>query len=190
MRFLDTRTDYMPHNSSLHAFHLNSGQPVMIRPARPHDAEMIQAYVRGLSPASRYFRFLGAVSELSEAELHRATHAEEPRAMTLVAEAVVDGARTMIGEARWQIADDGASCEVALSVADGLRRRKLGTRLIDYIAHRVAKLGAHNLVCDILHSNDAARSLACKLGFCAPGLATDARCIRLAKDLRAGSSIM
>jgi acetyltransferase len=145
---------------------------------------MIQAYVRGLSPASRYFRFLGALSELSEAELHRTTHADEPNAMTLIAEAVVDGARTMIGEARWQIADDGGSCELALSVSDGLRRRKLGTRLLEYIAHRVKSLGARNLVCDILRSNDAARSLARKGGFRAPGPVMDARLIRFAKDLR------
>jgi acetyltransferase len=104
--------------------------------------------------------------------------------MTLIAEAVVDGARTMIGEARWQIAEDGGSCELALSVSDGLRRRKLGTRLLEYIAHRVKSLGARNLVCDILRSNDAARSLARKGGFRAPGPVMDARLIRFAKDLR------
>ena len=50
------------------------GHQMSVRPVRPDDLELIQSYVRGLSPASRYFRFLGAISELSATELHRATH--------------------------------------------------------------------------------------------------------------------
>jgi len=144
---------------------------------------MIQAYVRGLSPASRYFRFLGALSELSPAELYRTTHADQPAAMALVAETVIAGTPAMIGEARWQIAADRQSCEIALSVADGVRRRRLGTRLLEYIADRVRRLGAHRLVCDILRSNDAARALARDTGFRAPGWFGDARLIHLTKDL-------
>jgi hypothetical protein len=78
------------------------GAQVTARPAAPNDADRIQAYVRGLSPASRYFRFLGAISELSATELQRATHLSAASA-SLVLETHYDGTRTMIGEARWYL---------------------------------------------------------------------------------------
>jgi hypothetical protein len=40
-------------------------EPVTVRPARPEDAGRIGEYIRGLSFASRYTRFLGPVNELT-----------------------------------------------------------------------------------------------------------------------------
>jgi hypothetical protein len=44
----------------------------VLRPIRSTDGEALQNYVRGLSPRSRYNRFLGAASELPASELARA----------------------------------------------------------------------------------------------------------------------
>ena len=40
----------------------------------PGRSDVLQAYVRGLSPESRYNRFFGALQELPPAELERVTH--------------------------------------------------------------------------------------------------------------------
>ena len=52
-------------------FRLPDGAPVRVRPIRPQDGDMLQAYLRRLSPASRRNRFLGALNELSPRELER-----------------------------------------------------------------------------------------------------------------------
>ena len=137
---------------------------ISARPVRPDDLELIQSYVRGLSPASRYFRFLGAVSELSATELHRVTHPSASSA-SLILEIDCDGTRSMIGEARWHLAANGQTCEFAASIIDGWQRRGFGTWLINHIAARVRSMGARYLLAEILHSNKPAQGLVRKLGF-------------------------
>jgi hypothetical protein len=51
--------------------HLPVGECVTLRPIRPRDAGILQAYVRGLSPDSRHHRFFGALNELPPTELDR-----------------------------------------------------------------------------------------------------------------------
>jgi hypothetical protein len=48
---------------------------LVLRPVRSSDGEALQNYIRGLSPRSRYNRFLGATSELPASELARALSA-------------------------------------------------------------------------------------------------------------------
>jgi hypothetical protein len=52
---------------------------------------VISAYVRGLSPESRYNRFFGALQELAPAELERVTHLDRRYDLARVAE--TDGGR-------------------------------------------------------------------------------------------------
>jgi acetyltransferase len=163
---------------------LAAGQ-VSVRPVRPDDVELIQAYVRGLSPASRYFRFLGAISELSATELHRATHPSASSA-SLVLETDCDGTRTMIGEARWHLAANGQSCEFAASIVDGWQRQGFGTRLINHIAARVRSLGARYLLAEILHANKPAQRLVRKLGFHALPSNFDPKVLCFIKELEPG----
>ena len=55
-----------------------------LRPARSSDGDALQTYVRGLSPQSRYNRFLGGVSELPASELARALGANGRDILTLL----------------------------------------------------------------------------------------------------------
>jgi len=143
---------------------LSESSHVNIRLARPDDVELLQSYVRDLSQASRYFRFLGAISELSATELHRATHPSASSA-SLVLETHSDGTRTMIGEARWHLAANGQTCEFAASITDEWQRQGFGTWLINHTAARVRSLGARYLLAEILHANQPAQRLVRKLGF-------------------------
>ena len=61
------------------------GRWVTIRCMRPEDADHEQAFVRGLSAASRRTRFFSAIRELSPAMLHAFTHPDYPRSCALVA---------------------------------------------------------------------------------------------------------
>ena len=62
-----------------------------MRPIGPRDVGVLQAYVRGLSPESRYDRFFGTLSELPLAELDRVIHLDQKYQLALLAETRVDG---------------------------------------------------------------------------------------------------
>src|SRR5262249_36920258 len=114
---------------------LLDGARVTVRLASRWDAGRVQDYVRGLSLASRYDRFLAPVNELSPAELARVGGGDHGHG-TLIAEIEIAGARIMIGEARYALGADGSTCEIALSVADAWRGRGLGTLLMDFLECR------------------------------------------------------
>jgi acetyltransferase len=162
---------------------LPDGARVTVRPACPRDAGRIQNYIRGLSPPSRYDRFLAPINELSSAELARVGGSDERQA-TLVAETKFAGTRIVIGEARYASDADGSTCEIALSVADAWRGRGLGPLLMDELECRARTLGVSMLVGDVLRSNTAMRTLARKAGF-DTGVPADARLVRIVKNISA-----
>jgi hypothetical protein len=78
------------------------------RPIDPRDAGVLQAYVRRLSPDSRYHRFFGALYELPPAELDRVIHLDRKYELALLAETLVDSAPIVIGEARYGLRPIGS----------------------------------------------------------------------------------
>jgi GNAT superfamily N-acetyltransferase len=166
-----------------HAVYLPIRESVTIRSACPQDADRIQAYMRALSPASRRNRFLGSLNEVSTNELYRMTHADRGNHPVLIAEAVIDGACTMIGEVRYAVGSDEVNCEFAISVAEAWRRKRLGTWLLGIITSRAQALGLRYLIGDVFRSNRAMIALARKRGFAVTEPISDARLLRIAKDL-------
>ncbi len=71
-----------------------------LRPARSSDGDALKTYVRGLSPQSRYNRFLGAASELPASELARALAANGRDTLTLLLTSTAEDRETVVGEAR------------------------------------------------------------------------------------------
>jgi len=156
-------------------------EAVTARPARPEDADSIGAYIRGLSFASRYKRFLGPVNELAPADLYRMTHGNDAAPPALMVESGDGDARTVIGEARY--AFDGIACEFALSVSDAWRGRGVGTLLMGIMEERAKVRGAHYLVGDVLRSNQPMLALARKLGFAVTRPVLDDRLFKVTKRL-------
>ena len=154
-----------------------------VRPAHPQDGERIQAYIRTLSPESRRNRFLGALNEVSSKELYVMTHADGGSHSVLIAENVIEGASTMIGELRYAVAPDGFNCEFAVSVAEAWRRKRLGTLLIRIVTSRAKALGLCYLVGDVFRSNQAMITLARKSGFAVAEPIADATLVKITKDL-------
>jgi acetyltransferase len=160
--------------------HVLGGEVVTVRPARLEDAGMIAGYIRALSFASRYTRFLGPVNELTPGDLYRITHGDDAAPPALIVVSGDADARSVVGEARYAL--DGITCEFALSVADPWRRKGLGTLLIGII-EGAKLLGAHYLVGDVLRSNQAMLALAHKLGFAVTRSVLDDRLFKITKRL-------
>ena len=76
------------------------GRTVTIRPIRPEDADLEQAFVKGLSEESKYYRFMDTLRELTQSMLVRFTQIDYDREMAFVATIPEDDGRIVqIGRA-------------------------------------------------------------------------------------------
>jgi acetyltransferase len=134
----------------------------VLRGIRTSDEGDLQRFIRALSPASRYFRFMRGIRQLPEEMLTRFSNPEHPREAALVATSPSDG---IIGLAQY-VADDGDDgCEVALVVSDAWQRRGLGTDLLATLMATARRNDIGYVHADVLADNYAMRALAQKLGF-------------------------
>jgi GNAT superfamily N-acetyltransferase len=159
------------------------GECVTLRPIGQHDAGALQDYFRGLSVQSRYNRFLGALQELPPTELDRVIHLDRKYELALLTETKIAGNSVAIGEARYAHSPERRESEFAPSVAEGWRGKGLGTLLIAELESRVRKLGARQLVGDVLRSNEPMKALARRCGFLTADVPGDARLVRIVKTL-------
>ncbi|MBV8123529.1 MAG: bifunctional acetate--CoA ligase family protein/GNAT family N-acetyltransferase [Burkholderiaceae bacterium] len=121
---------------------MRGGGEYSVRPIHPDDACMLQVLVQGLSPESRYFRFVSRMTELPPTMLARFTLIDYDREMALVAvhkerQAGEDGeireTERIVGVSRYITNPDQTSCEFALLVADEFKGKGLGSRLMESI---------------------------------------------------------
>ena len=129
---------------------LRTGKSLTVRFVEPSDAEALQAYFRSLSTRSRYNRFLGAISELPAAELDRFVHVGEADRFSVIAVMSIDGAETIVGEARYAFDADTDSFEFGLSIDDRWQGHGVGAALLRNLECRAAAFGANRLFGDTL----------------------------------------
>ncbi|MBV8649185.1 bifunctional acetate--CoA ligase family protein/GNAT family N-acetyltransferase [Paludibacterium sp.] len=145
---------------------LPDGTPVTIRPVRPEDADMQQAFVRNLSEESRYNRYMSSIKQLSQTMLVRFTQLDYDREMAL---AVVrdDGAggEEQLAVARFITDPDNEGCEFALEVADHWQGHGIGAMLMDALFAAAREQGLKMMRGEVLASNKGMLRLMRKLGF-------------------------
>jgi acetyltransferase len=153
---------------------MKGGGLYTLRPIRPDDAEMLQAFVRGLSQESRYFRFASAMQELPARMLARYTLIDYDREMALVAvvkerHTADDGSPTeterLVGVVRYITNPDATSCEFSLVIADDFKGQGLGSRLMLSIIDLARSKGLNEILGLILANNTAMLRLMRSLGF-------------------------
>jgi len=144
---------------------LPDGTDITIRPIRPEDAETEQAFVRALSPESKYFRFMHMVQELTPEMLVRFTQIDYDREMALIAVIERDGREEELGVARYMTNPDGETCEFALVVADAWHHKGLGTRLMRRLMEIAAARGLTAIEGEVLAQNADMLRLMKELGF-------------------------
>ncbi|MEO8407027.1 MAG: bifunctional acetate--CoA ligase family protein/GNAT family N-acetyltransferase [Oxalobacteraceae bacterium] len=153
---------------------MRSGGRYTIRPIRPDDAEMIQTFVRELSPNSRYMRFISSMRELPSRMLARYTLIDYDREMALIAvhrvrtsDATGDVQETqqMIGVSRYVTNPDLHSCEFSLAIADAFGGQGLGSRMMLSIMDFARNKGLLQIEGLVLSKNAAMLKLMRSLGF-------------------------
>lgn len=144
---------------------LADGMDITIRPIRPEDAELVQAFVRNLSEESRYFRFMNSMQELSQSMLVRFTQIDYSREMALIAVTEENGKEVELGVARFSTNPDGESCEFALVVADRMRGKGLGQKLMTAVMDAARSKGLKVIEGEVLRNNTDMLHLMDRLGF-------------------------
>ena len=144
---------------------LRSGKSLTVRFLEPGDAEALQAYFRSLTTASRYNRFLGAMSELPHNLLADFIHVGEADRFSVIVTTDIGGHETIVGEARYAFDPDKDSFEFGLSIDDRWQGQGVGAALMRNLECRAAAFGATRLFGDTLRSNTAMIALARKSGF-------------------------
>jgi GNAT superfamily N-acetyltransferase len=162
---------------------LRTGKLVTVRFVEPDDAEALQAYFRSLSTPSRYNRFLGAMRELPPNVLDAFVHVGEADRFSVVAVMTIDGAETIIGEARYAFDAETDSFEFGLSIDDRWQGHGVGSALLRNLECRAAAFGANRLFGDTLRSNDAMLGLARKSGFAFTHSPGDWKLVRFEKHI-------
>ena len=153
---------------------LRGGGEYTIRPIYPGDAQMLQAFVQGLSRESRYFRYVSSMTQLPPSMLARFTLIDYDREMALVAvhkqrSAATDGSivetERVIGVSRYVTNPDQTSCEFSLVVADDMAGKGIGSRLMDAIMQVARDKGLSEIQGLVLSVNPNMLKLMRALGF-------------------------
>lgn len=135
---------------------LRDGTSVILRPVRRHDIAALRAFMRQLSPASRYLRFHAAVTNLSEAQWQYLVSADGKNHAAVVAWREGE----VVGEGRYiRLKDSPDEAEVAFAVADGLQRRGLGSLLCKELVIAARRSGIRRFRAEVLAENSGMRRL-------------------------------
>ncbi len=142
-----------------------TGETVTLRPIRPEDAAIEQAFVRSLSPESRRFRFMDTLRELTPRMLARFTQIDYDREMALIATVERDSREVELGVCRYITNPDGSSCEFAIVIADERQGRGLGRRMMTELVAVARMRGLRTMIGHVMGSNRGMLSLCQSLGF-------------------------
>jgi acetyltransferase len=147
---------------------LRDGTLLHVRPIRPEDAGLEQAFVGGLSEQSRYYRFFYRLAELSPAMLARFTQVDYDRELALVAVVNADGAAgpvALAGVARYIANPDRTSAEFAIVVTDAWQHRGVASVLMGRLIACARRRGLERLQGTILRENEPMLAFVRHLGF-------------------------
>ncbi|MEJ7138173.1 GNAT family N-acetyltransferase [Amphibiibacter pelophylacis] len=151
---------------------LKSGDLYRVRPIRPDDADRLQALVRGLSPESRYMRYVSHMTELPPRMLARFTLIDYDREMALVAVHTPraegsgePGEEAIMGVSRYIIQPDNRSCEFSLVVAQSAQGNGVGSRLMLSLMEHARGKGLATMEGLVLARNTTMLKLMRTLGF-------------------------
>ena len=141
---------------------LRDGTTITIRPIVPDDREALRLGFQQTSSETRYLRFLGVVGELSEAALTYLTCVDQKDHVALVATTTSPDLKTErgLGVARFiRLKDEPHVAEAAITVADDMQKRGVGSALAHEIERAAAARGVRVIRGEVLEGNAAMRGI-------------------------------
>jgi len=146
---------------------LEDGRRVLLRHVRPSDAPALRAAFERLSPTSRYRRFFGGMTQLSDAALRYLTDVDGRDHVAIVATEESPDLKSEVGLgiARFvRLRDEPAVAEAAVTVVDDAQRHGLGHLLAATLAEAARERGVHTFRADVLADNEPMRAIMAEIG--------------------------
>jgi acetyltransferase len=162
---------------------LPDGSAATLRPIRAADMELERAFVRNLSPQSKFKRFMGELKELSPAQLYDFTHPDHAREAAYVIIRSTAGGEEQIGVGRFVAEPGSDSCEFAVTIADAWQGKGLGKRLMDALVRDAKARGLKRIEGYVLATNTRMLEFCRELGFAVEASRDDATVRIVHRDL-------
>ena len=104
---------------------LSDGTMLTLRPIGSQDAELEQAFVRGLSEESKYFRFMGQLRELSPEMLKHFVNPNLTREAALIITIPAGDGEEEIAVGRYAMNPGNETCEFAIEIGRASCRERV-----------------------------------------------------------------
>lgn len=124
---------------------LRDDSVVCVRPITRNDVERERAFVEGLSPEAKHFRFLGGIGHLTEEQLLRFCDIDRQHEMAFVALVQSDAGDIQVGVARFVADPETREAEIAITVADKWKGKGLGRILLEHLINYARRFGVKRL---------------------------------------------
>jgi acetyltransferase len=148
---------------------LKNGTPVIIRPIRPEDEQMLICFHKNLSDRSvylRYFQFLKLSQRVTHERLMRMCFVDYDREMALVAvRKEAGGAEEIIALGQLTKLHGVSEAECAFLVCDRFQHNGLGSELCRRLLAIARAEGVQRVVSTILAENTIMREICKRVGF-------------------------
>jgi acetyltransferase len=142
---------------------LCDGAEVLIRPIRPDDEKLYDAFIPKVSPEDVRLRFFARRKHFSRAFIARMTRPDPKHAMAFIALAAESG--EMLGVVRLHINPDGETGEYAIIVRSDLKGQGLGWLLMQTIIEHARRRGLRSIEGQVLRDNTTMLEMCRELGF-------------------------
>jgi acetyltransferase len=158
-------TDSKPPPEIVENWSLLDGSAATLRSIRASDMELERAFVRNLSPQSKFKRFMGELKELSPDQLHAFTHPDHERESVYVVIRSTAAGEEEIAVARYAVEPGGTSCEFAITIADAWQGKGIAGRLMRALIRDARARGLERMEGFVLGANNRMLDFVRKLGF-------------------------
>ena len=135
--------------------------PVEVRPIRPSDRGLLEAFHGRQSPESIYLRYFQARPKLSSRELDHFTQVDYVDRMAFVA--LIGG--ELVGVARYEPYAGSDRPDIAFFVDDEHHGRGIGTLMLEYLAAAARSQGIEGFTASVLPQNHAMLGVFKRAGF-------------------------
>ena len=137
------------------------GKQLAIRPIRPDDEALLQAFTRRMTPEDIRMRFFGPMREMSHELAARLTQIDYDREMAFL---LLDG-KELLGVGRLAADPDFEEAEFALIVSSDRQGHGYGTLLLEHVMRYAKTRGIKRVIGNVLRENHRMLELTKRLGF-------------------------
>lgn len=146
---------------------LADGTHVLLRHVQPTDGSELRRAFERLSPESRYRRFFGGLTQLTDATLRYLTEVDGHDHVAIVATTETPDLKSEVGlgVARFvRLRGEPTVAEAAVTVVDDSQGRGLGRLLALTLADAARERGIHTFRADVLGDNEPMRAMMAEIG--------------------------